>query len=217
MNPPPSPFLDSRLDIAKHRNHLPHWQQDARLQFVTWHLGDALPADVRRAFAREQNAWLATHPRPWCDSVEEEYHRLFSNRLDDWLDAGTGSAILRDSGLSQLVLDALLYFDGTRYLMDALAVMPTHVHALFLPISGRPLESIVRSWKSYTAQRLNERLGQTGPVWMKDYWDRIIRSPEHCWKVRRYILANPAKARLAEGQSRIWERTTPLLAEFGIS
>ena len=209
-----SPFLNSRLNITHQRNHLPHWQQELCFQFVTWHLGDALPIKAHRTLVREREIWLSAHPEPWSDPAAEEYHRLFSDRVDDWLDAGTGSAILRNPDLSQLVLDALLHFEGTRYLMDTLSIMPTHVHVLFQPLADHTLGAIVHSWKSFTAKRLNKQLGQTGPVWMKDYWDRLIRSSEHYWKTRRYILANPEKARLAKGQYRIWERPTPLLVEL---
>ena len=203
--------MDPRLDVAKHLNRLPHWQQERRLQFVTFHLADALPAEVRLRFAHEQESWRALHPAPWSETVEAEYHRLFSDRLHDWLDAGTGSCILQRPDLSQLVLESLLHFDGSRFLMDALTVMPTHVHVLFQLADGHELQEVVHSWKSYTANRLNEGLHRTGPIWMKDYWDRMIRSPDHFWKVRHYILANPENARLPEGQYRIWQRDPPLI------
>jgi putative transposase len=212
METPASPFFDSRREVTHHLNRLPHWQQECRLQFVTWHLADALPAEVRRGFVHEQESWLAAHPKPWTDAVEFEFHRLFSDRVNDWLDAGMGSCILQNPDLSQIVLEALLHFDGSKIFMDALAIMPTHVHALFQLRRGHALEQVVHSWKSYTANRLNESLRCTGPVWMKDYWDRMIRSPEHGWKTREYILANPAKARLHPGQYRLWQRNPPLLA-----
>ena len=210
-----SPFMDPRLDVARHHNRLPHWQQESRLQFVTFHLDDALPVEARRQLAQEKESWLAAHPAPWSETDDSEYHRLFSDRINAWLDAGLGSCILQDPPLSQIVLDALLYFEGSRIFMDALTIMPTHVHTLFQLAAGFELEQVVHSWKSYTANRLNESLRRTGPVWMKDYWDRMIRNPDHYWKVRQYILANPEKARLHAGQYRIWQCDPPLLAGAG--
>ena len=214
MEAPASPFFDPRREVIQHRNRLPHWQQEQRLQFVTFHLGDALPAEALRQLSLEQETWRARHPEPWSETLETEYHRLFSDRLHDWLDAGRGSCLLRDPHLSQIVLDALLHFDGSRFRLDALAIMPTHVHVLFQLAPDHKLEDVVHSWKSYSSKRLNETLRRTGAVWMKDYWDRMIRSPEHGWKTREYILANPAKARLPEGHFRIWQRNPPLLAEM---
>ena len=214
MEPSPSPFFDPRREITRHLNRLPHWQQESRLQFVTWHLGDALPVEAHRQLVCERTVWLAHHPEPWAQSNEDEYHRLFSDRLHDWLDVGMGSCLLQHPNLSQIMFDALLHFDGSRFRLEALAIMPTHVHILFQLVAGFTLEQVVHSWKSYTANRLNEARRHTGPVWMKDYWDRMIRSPEHGWKTREYILANPVKARLSEGQFRIWQRNPSLLAEM---
>lgn len=210
MEPSPSPFFDPRREIDRHHNRLPHWQQERRLQFVTWHLGDALPVNVRNQLAQERTSWLAAHPAPLSETDETEYHRLFSDRIADWLDAGLGSCILKNLNLSQIVLDALLHFSGSRISMDTLTIMPNHVHVLFQLGPEHKLEDVVHSWKSYTAQRLNEALRRTGSLWMKDYWDRMIRSPEHYWKVREYILNNPTKARLIEGQYRIWQREPSL-------
>jgi REP element-mobilizing transposase RayT len=212
MDTPSSPFFDPRRDIIHHHNRLPHWEQNHRLQFVTFHLGDALPIEIRQQLAQEKKSWLARHPEPWDESDQADYHRLFSDRLDKWLDAGLGSCLLQDPALSQIVLDALLHFDGSRFRMDALAIMPTHVHALFQLVPGHALENVVHSWKSYSANRLNESCHGSGPVWMKDYWDRMIRNPDHYRAVREYILTNPAKARLQAGQFRIWQRDPPLLA-----
>ena len=42
-------------------------------------------------------------------------------------------------------------------------------------------------------------------VWQKDYFDRAIRNEAHLANCIRYICGNPAKARLREGEFRIWE------------
>jgi len=209
-----SPFIDPRVAIRKHRTHLPHWQQRDRFQFVTWHLGDALPAEKREQLIRERDIWLKCHPQPWDEKDEQEYHRLFSDRVEKWLDAGMSSCLLKQPELSQIVYDALLYFDGTRVHMDSFVVMPNHVHALFVPMTGHTLEQLLHSWKSFTAHAINARLTQTGNIWMTDYWDRMIRSAKHYWRVRRYIEENPEKAGLRKSEYRIWQREKPLLEEL---
>lgn len=169
--------------------------------------------NARNQLAQERESWLAVHPVPLSETAETEYHRLFSDRIDDWLDAGIGSCILKNPDLSQIVFDALLHFDGFRVFMDAIVIMPTHVHALFQLEPDHKLEDVVHSWKSYTASRLNAALHRTAPLWMKDYWDRMIRSPDHYRKVREHILTNPVKAHLIEGQYRIWQREPSLLTD----
>ena len=50
-----------------------------------------------------------------------------------------------------------------------------------------------------------EGLSDLNPFWQPDYFDRLIRSPEHFEAVRSYIRENPMKAGLKSGFVR-WER-----------
>jgi len=74
--------------------------------------------------------------------------------------------------------------------------MPNHIHALISLIGNHPLEDLLQSWKGYTAHEINQRLNRQGPLWMKDYFDRMIRDSRHFWRCARYIRRNPEKARL---------------------
>ena len=75
--------------------------------------------------------------------------------------------------------------------------MPNHVHVLIEPFDGYTLESIVHSWKSFTAHKANKILKREGPFWQNDYWDRYIRGPEHFQKAIAYIHNNPVVSKLA--------------------
>ncbi len=74
--------------------------------------------------------------------------------------------------------------------------MPNHVHVLVEPITGFELESILHSWKSFTAHALNKRLEQTGEVWQKESYDHLIRNEESYAKVVEYVTSNPGAAGL---------------------
>lgn len=75
--------------------------------------------------------------------------------------------------------------------------MPNHVHVLVKLAHESPsLSSIVHSWKSYTAKQINQQLGRTGPLWMRDYFDRYIRDDAHLHACVEYIRQNPVKAGL---------------------
>lgn len=197
---PPLVVANPFAPIEEHGNHLPHWQQDEVAQFVTWRLGDSLPRERLETWKQEKDVWMRKHPKPWDESSEREYHRLFSERVEDWLDAGAGACILREPENRRIVESALRHFDGARYVLWAFVVMPNHVHALFSPSPPHLLEQILHSWKSFTAKEINRRRGQTGMVWQEDYWDRLIRSGEHFERCVRYIRENPVKARLADGE-----------------
>jgi REP element-mobilizing transposase RayT len=74
--------------------------------------------------------------------------------------------------------------------------MPNHVHLLIEQVEGFPLGAVVRSWKSFTAKAINERLGRTGAVWARDYFDRFIRNEAHFCHAAAYVEDNPVKAGL---------------------
>jgi len=54
--------------VHSHRGNLPHWRQWGTTYFVTFRLGDSLPASVQRQWRERRNAWLNAHGR---DSVQE--------------------------------------------------------------------------------------------------------------------------------------------------
>lgn len=152
------------------------------------------------AWLTERDEWTARHPQPHNSETEAEYHRLFSTKLEEWMDQGMGSCLLRDPRFSAIVAENLLYFSGERFLVDSFVVMPNHVHVLAQLLPGSPLEKVVQSWKQRSARKINELREETGNLWAKRYWDRLVRSEEHFWKIRRYILCNPTKANLPEGE-----------------
>jgi REP element-mobilizing transposase RayT len=148
--------------------------------------------------------------------TEGEYHELFSQSVDAWLDAGSGECILKDPALSGIVADALRHFDGDRYQLESFVVMPNHIHVLFRLSPEHKLEDVIHSWKSFTAKEINKKLGRAGEVWQKDYWDRIVRDGNHRTNILQYIAKNPERARLREGSFAFHQKDvggTPTLLE----
>lgn len=124
-------------------------------------------------------------------------------RIDAWLDAGMGCCALRHPGIARYVRDSLLHFHGERYRLHAWCVMPNHVHVLVEPLVD--MASIVQGWKSFTARwilrnaaTLGVDVPQAGKVWLRDYWDRFVRSERHYQAAVDYIHRNPVKAGLCE-------------------
>jgi len=131
--------------------------------------------------------------------VELEYHRLFSARLENWLNKGTGSCVLRDPENARIVAGALGHFNGERYALAAYVVMPNHVHVLFRPLAGHDISGVMKSWKGFTAHEINRRAGGSGKLWQTESWDRLIRNERHFYKTAEYIRLNPLMAGLREG------------------
>jgi len=167
------------------RGYLPHCDTPGLLQAVTFRLADSLPADVLDRLRQEAGN-------------EAEKH----NRIEAFLDAGHGACWLKQPAIADIVEDALLHWDGQRYRLLAWCVMPNHVHALIETREGSPLSGVLHSWKSFTAKTINQRLGRTGTVWMRDYFDRYVRDDHHLAAVIAYIHANPVKTGLVQNE---WE------------
>ncbi|MCB1235352.1 MAG: transposase [Verrucomicrobiae bacterium] len=199
-------FFNPWSDVATTRNRLPHWRQDGVVVFVTWRLADSIPKANLDRHHEEVTVWKSRHPEPWNEDTEREYHRLFSQKMDEWLDAGSGSCVLRSPANAQFVKDALLHFEGERTAMLSFVVMPNHVHGLFVLNADWRLEALIQSWKRYSAVRINRRENRTGnPLWQKDYFDRLVRDSRHFGNCVRYIRRNPEKARLRAGEFILWE------------
>jgi leucyl-tRNA synthetase len=71
--------------------------------------------------------------------------------------------------------------------------MDDHVHVIVQPFEGNALESVVQSWKSYISHELTARSGRRAPVWLDEYFDRIIRDEDEFTEKANYIARNPVK------------------------
>jgi putative DNA methylase len=169
------------------RGYLPHFDAGETPQFVTFHLDDSIPVVVRERWAEE----LKTLP---TNAAEKERRR----RIEAYLDRGEGEAWMRVAAVADIVEEALLHFDGERYLVHGWAVMPNHGHTLFTPREEYTLDQILHSWKSYTAHEANKLLKRSGRFWAVESYDRYIRNEEHFMSVLAYIESNPVKAGLCE-------------------
>ena len=108
-----------------------------------------------------------------------------------------------DGSERDLVAGAIRKFDGHRYELAAYVVMDDHVHALITPLANYELESILHSWKSFTAHQMQRGKRRFGRVWQDEYFDRIIRDDKELVQKCDYIIANPWK-RWPEMESYPW-------------
>ncbi len=189
-------FLNQFAKVEHSENRLPHWQQPGATFFVTFRLADSIPQDRLEQWNAAKQSWLKWNPLPWSAKQEQEYHERFTSQIEAWLDEGAGDCLLRSAVPRSVVATALTHFDGQRCWQHAWVVMPNQTHALFSLIENHPLEDLLQSWKGYTAHEINKRLNRQGPLWLQDYFDRMIRDSRHFWRCARYIRRNPEKARL---------------------
>ena len=173
-----------------HENgYLPHRDEPGLIQFVTFRLADAFPAELR-------SEWEALL------KIEDDRKRRIE--LEAYLDQGRGECHLRRADLAALVEGSLRFRHGVQYDLRAWVIMPNHVHLLF-QVQDVPMSQLLDAWKGYTAKEANKILGRQGQFWQEGYWDTYMRDGEHESKARRYIENNPTKAKLvASPKDRPW-------------
>ncbi|MBI2421872.1 MAG: transposase [Candidatus Hydrogenedentes bacterium] len=195
-----SNFVTRSADVEVTRRHMPHWQLDGGLYFVTWRLADSLPQDLLRQWFEERRVWLEKHPKPWDSETLAIYQREFPQRMQDWLDAGYGSCVLHNPACAESVAQVLRKFDGDRYDIASFVVMPNHVHALFQLWGETKLVPLLQAWKGTSARDINRLTGRRGTLWQQESRDTSIRNLEHFARSYHYILDNPRKAGLRDGE-----------------
>ena len=83
--------------------------------------------------------------------------------------------------------------DGDSIDLDALVVMPDHVHAVFRLLGTFQLSPILQRLKGRSAYRVNQKLGRQGSVWLDECFDRVVRNGNDLETKIAYIRENPVK------------------------
>lgn len=160
------------------RGYLPHYDAPGVTQIITLRLADSLPASRRGE---------------WEHLLRIENHRERRRKLEEYLDRGLGDCWLQQSAIATLAEEALRFFDGKRYALEAWVIMPNHLHVL-VGVWDTPLSELIKSWKSYVAREANKLLKRRGEFWEREYLDTLIEDEAHHRTAVRYIENNPVKA-----------------------
>jgi REP element-mobilizing transposase RayT len=190
-HPRPPQFLNKKQYVQVYYNHLPHWDQEYKTQFVTFRLNDSLPQVRLKELDVIKRQWITNHPKPWSQKTSDEYNHLIRNKCDKWLDQGMGSCVLRRPDIRQVVEQAIMHYKGVRYDIYAYVIMPNHVHILLSPLDGMPISETLSRVKGYSARVINSMLETKGTLWQKDTFGRIVRDGYNFDQYINYIRANP--------------------------
>ena len=165
-----------------YRRHLPHWQRPNSALFITWRLHGSLPRRTLALSLKQTN--------------QGKRFLILDRELDR---ARYGPTWLADARLAKVVVNALKH--GAEqlnlYRVSAYVVMSNHVHILIWPKAELP--RITKSIKGFTARECNRILQRTGEkFWQDESFDHAVRSEDEFYRIARYIVRNPVKARLVD-------------------
>lgn len=170
----------------------------------------------RERIGREQTE----NPSESADKQQQrllEFQRRWFLKFEDILHAAQhGARWLGEDEVRRIVAEKLLEDDGGKYRLDAFSIMSNHVHVVFKPnlsaanlrevnTHGRPkfvsdeatLAEIMQSVKGVTARKANLALNRSGSFWEAESYDHYVRDDAEFYRVVRYTLNNPVKAKLA--------------------
>ena len=208
--PPPS----HRVAGQYTRGYLPHIRVEGRRYFVTFRLDGTLPQEVLHNLQGERDELIRKAGREGHQLSWDEQKRLFdlySERIESHLDAGRGDCWLKNPRVAEIVASALRFFVNSRYALGAWVVMPNHVHVLVRPLGEHTLDSVVKSWKGFSAREANKILERTGEVfWAHEYYDHWLRDEDEKARLTAYVYDNPVKAGLcARPEDWLWSSAHP--------
>ncbi len=186
-------------DIRRYKRNLPHWIIGEAVYFVTFGLHDAIPRhridELKQIYERHRervmkdpNAARLTELSHWC-------HRVL---YDQEFDRGRGECLLGRAEVAEILWQSIFHFDGERYEIYAVVIMPNHVHVVRRTLTtDHPINKIVGSWKSFTSNAVRRELG-LHVKWRAECFDRVIRTPDELLDTVRYVIENPTKAGFEE-------------------
>jgi putative transposase len=104
--------------------------------------------------------------------------------------------LLADPVAAAIVLESLQWLDARRrWLLHVAVVMPDHLHFVADPLGG-DWRSLLRTMKSFTANRIGKCLQHGGKLWQMQYHDRRIDNAAQLAAAIDYCLQNPVRAGL---------------------
>jgi REP element-mobilizing transposase RayT len=180
------------------RGRLPHWEREEGLYFITFHLVDSLPQRaldemVERNKILKAAKCLGVHLTPAQEELIAKYSQV---RIEAYFDRGAGECVLKDQRIAEAMAATLRYWHGKRYRLVAWCIMPNHVHIICRFLTGQKLSDVVKGWKVHSAREANRILRRSGPMWRREYCDRLIRGEGEFNRAIRYVLSNPERAGL---------------------
>ena len=180
-------FLDKKKFVYIWGTKLPHWFQENKAVFITFRLADSLPQTKINELLDMKIKMLGNT----SNNDNTQYNEEVMKRMEEWIDAGYGSCILKNPDIRKIVAESIHFFDGKHYVLHSYVIMPNHVHILLSPLGDTPVLDYVGEIKRFTSVRINKKLGKVGKVWQKGIFDRLVRDSIDFERYWNYIVENP--------------------------
>ena len=164
-------------------SHLSHIDSIGTYQFITFRTKESLDPYLKKLYS----------------SIETE--KIKQYKMDKYLDSSQNGILLYGEIL-EMIRDYYLGYDNNVFEIEALSIMPNHIHVLLKQNDN--ISNVMRVLKGGAGHIVNKTLGRKGAVWSRDYYDKAIRDEKHFWIVYEYIKYNAVKANLDDANERFY-------------
>ena len=175
------------------RRKLPHWEVAQGRYFVTVRCAGSLPNEVTIRLAEIAQAMAVVEPSsPGFAALQRESFRTLEKYLDD---APTGILI---SDAARVLVDEFTNVAPLGFEIPHFTILPNHWHALLVATAEYPptLSALMKRIKGRSAKNIRAKIGGSGPVWQREWFDHWIRDEAEGQRIVAYIHANPVKAKI---------------------
>lgn len=104
----------------------PHWQFNDAIYHISFCLADSVPQSVRKRWLRERECLIANakqHGKELSEGAKRKAHHLYSEQIENYLDAGYGKCHFSKAEIAKLVANSFTHFDkmcATIFMLGAL-------------------------------------------------------------------------------------------------
>ena len=179
-----------------------HWEMNGAIYHIAIHLADSVPVAQLAEWRETRQYFMSLRKSRQSELTDDEVaamRRVYDEKVERFLSSGHGRCALRSPGVAEEVGRIFEKRHGTDYDLHLWTIMPNHLHVIATPAAGRTMKNIVDRWKSVTAHAIAKLAGMAAPIWQRDHYSRIIRTPEEYRRQDSYVWNNPESAGLTSG------------------
>ncbi len=194
------------MGIDSHRRFLPHFYPANVPIFVTFRTKDSLSKTLVKEITNKYLAEMTELEKveiPNRDEKLAELKKKYFYIIDKYCDSINCSDVdLTSPPNLNIIRESVLFNPSEIVNVLCFTIMRNHIHLLLVfpesnnSLNGKKirLPDYIHNVKGYTGKMINKNEKRTGSLWMREYYDVLIRSRKQLCRTVSYILQNPVKA-----------------------
>ena len=171
--------------MKKEYKHPSHINLIGHYQFITFRTKESLDSYLKKLYN------------------SNEIEKIKQYKMDRYLDQSLNGTLLYGDVIGK-IRDYYLGYDKNVFEIEALSIMPNHIHILLKQNDN--MSNVMRVLKGGAGHIVNKMLERKGAVWSRDYYDKAIRDEKHFLKTYEYIKYNAVKVGLSDADDRFYGR-----------